>query len=347
MPTRWLAISALGAALLLLWPFKGTAFTAACMACVLYPLHARLAHRIPPTLAAGLLCAGLLLAVVLPLSLVTATVAPQAVHGLQVLDELRESGWFTGPEAQAILQNVDEYVRMLPGLEGGVKEVARLTAGFAGTAVRTALSQGLGLAGGAFAVLLQTVILLLILPMCLLNAEHLRLATVSLTTLGDDVVSRLVRGVRGAIGGVLMGVVFVAIVQGILCGIGFAVAGIPQAAFWALVAACVAPIPVVGTALVWGPCALWLWFTGATIPAAGLALWGGVAVSGVDNLLRPLLLKGGINAPLPLIFLSIICGLAAFGPLGLLAGPVLVAFGLQAAQEGLAPKLTNTGKSAQ
>ena len=60
----------------------------------------------------------------------------------------------------------------------------------------------------------------------------------------------------------MFGIVFVALVRGALCGIAFAVAGINQPAFWGMLATLVAPIPAIGTALVWLPLCLSLWFSG-------------------------------------------------------------------------------------
>lgn len=91
---------------------------------------------------------------------------------------------------------------------------------------------------------------------------------------------------------------------------------------------------MVGTALVWLPLCLSLWFTGKTMAAVGLALWGMLAVAGVDNVLRPLFLRQGINAPFFVLIIAILCGLASFGPVGLIAGPVLLAFAMQAVEEG-------------
>ena len=130
-----------------------------------------------------------------------------------------------------------------------------------------------------------------------------------------------------------MGVVFVALIQGFLCGVGFAIAEVPQPAFWGLVAAFVAPIPFVGTALVWLPVCIWLWLTGSTVACIGLAIWCALVVAGVDNLLRPFFLKTGIDASVVTLILSILCGLAAFGPVGVFAGPVLVAVAIQAGNE--------------
>ena len=119
----------------------------------------------------------------------------------------------------------------------------------------------------------------------------------------------------------------------VFSGMGFAVAGIKQPAFWGLLATVVAPIPFVGTALVWGPLCLSLWFSGATMPAVGLALWGTLAVTSVDNILRPLFLQQGINAPFFVLIIAILCGLGSFGPMGLIIGPVLLAIAMQAVEE--------------
>ena len=144
---------------------------------------------------------------------------------------------------------------------------------------------------------------------------------------------RFVLAIRRALQGVMLGIVLVAIAQGVLCGIGFAVAGIKQPAFWGLLATVVAPIPFVGTALVWGPLCLSLWFSGTTMPAVGLALWGTLAVTSVDNILRPLFLQQGINAPFFVLIIAILCGLGSFGPMGLIIGPVLLAIAMQAVEE--------------
>ena len=65
----------------------------------------------------------------------------------------------------------------------------------------------------------------------------------------------------------------------------------------------------------------------------GLALWGTLAVTSVDNILRPLFLQQGINAPFFVLIIAILCGLGSFGPMGLIIGPVLLATAMQAVEE--------------
>ena len=67
--------------------------------------------------------------------------------------------------------------------------------------------------------------------------------------------------------------------------------------------------------------------------AVGLGVWGLLIVGGVDNILRPIFLQKGINAPIFVLILSILCGIATFGSIGLIIGPVIVALSIQLLKE--------------
>ena len=69
------------------------------------------------------------------------------------------------------------------------------------------------------------------------------------------------------------------------------------------------------------------------MPAVGLALWGTLAVTSVDNILRPLFLQQGINAPFFVLIIAILCGLGSFGPMGLIIGPRAAGIAMQAVEE--------------
>ena len=136
-----------------------------------------------------------------------------------------------------------------------------------------------------------------------------------------------------ALKAILLGIVLVALVRGTMCGIGFAGAGGASPAFWGMLATVVAPIPMVGTALVWLPLCFSLWFTGNPVAAVGLAIWGTFFVAGADNLLRPFFLRQGIRASYFVLILAILCGISVFGAVGLILGPVLLAIAMQAHEE--------------
>ncbi len=135
-----------------------------------------------------------------------------------------------------------------------------------------------------------------------------------------EIVNRVVTSVKSVIGGSLI----VAILQGILAGIGFAIFGVPTPAIWGLIAVFAALIPTIGTALVTLPAVAFLVLTGHSFGAIGLLIWGVLLVGGIDNIIRPLLLERGVRVHPLTILLSVLGGLAFFGPVGFLTGPVIV-----------------------
>jgi predicted PurR-regulated permease PerM len=117
-----------------------------------------------------------------------------------------------------------------------------------------------------------------------------------------------------------------AAVQAIAATIGFLIARVPSPFFFALATFFVAFIPAIGAAVVCLFAALLLLVTGHPYMAAFLAVWGLVVVGLVDNLVKPLLIRRGLDIHGAIVFFSLIGGLATFGSIGLLLGPLLVAF---------------------
>lgn len=134
--------------------------------------------------------------------------------------------------------------------------------------------------------------------------------------------------------GVVYGIVFTAILQGAVAGLGYWVAGVPAPTTLAAVTVLIALIPF-GTPLVWGAAGLWLLFTGQTWAGVGLLLWGALVVSWVDNIVRPIILAGAANIPFILALFGVLGGLAAFGLVGLFLGPVILAVALAVWREWL------------
>jgi predicted PurR-regulated permease PerM len=124
----------------------------------------------------------------------------------------------------------------------------------------------------------------------------------------------------------LWGTVIVAFVQGLLGGVGFWIFGLPQPAFWGTVMIPAAVIPVVGSAIIWGPAAVYLLVAGHVGPGVGLIIWGGVLVSVIDNLLKPMLMKGSHSTPSIFILFSILGGITYFGMIGFILGPLILSF---------------------
>ncbi|MDR0478508.1 MAG: AI-2E family transporter, partial [Burkholderiaceae bacterium] len=113
--------------------------------------------------------------------------------------------------------------------------------------------------------------------------------------------------------------------QGTLGGIAFAVLGIQGALFWGVVMAFLSLVPAVGTALVWAPVTLYLLATGSTWKGLALLFWGGVVISLVDSLLRPLLVGKNTRLPDYLVLISTLGGMSLFGINGFVIGPTIAA----------------------
>jgi predicted PurR-regulated permease PerM len=80
-----------------------------------------------------------------------------------------------------------------------------------------------------------------------------------------------------------------------------------------------------GAPVVWGSVSIWLLATGATWAGVGLAAWGAVVVSQIDNLLRPLLISSATRIPYLLVLFGVLGGISAFGLIGLFLGPIVIA----------------------
>ena len=123
----------------------------------------------------------------------------------------------------------------------------------------------------------------------------------------------------------IKGTLVIALIQGALGGIGFAVAGIDNYVFWTAVMAVMSLVPGIGSMLVWIPAVIYLMMTGQMFAGVGLLLWCALIVGSVDNFLRPLLVGRDTEMPDLLILLSTLGGLTFFGASGLVLGPMLAA----------------------
>lgn len=123
---------------------------------------------------------------------------------------------------------------------------------------------------------------------------------------------------------VVYGIVLTALAQGLLAGIGYAVAGVKSPVFFGVLTTLIALIPF-GTPFAWGSICVWLLVDGHMWAAIGLGLWGIFVVSWVDNIIRPLVISSATRIPFLLVMFGVLGGLAAFGMIGLFMGPVILA----------------------
>ena len=158
------------------------------------------------------------------------------------------------------------------------------------------------------------------------DGSRLRAFALKWSPLNDDYDESIIARVETAVSSVVTGALTTAIVQGFMVGIGFSIFGIPNPILWGVIATVAALIPLLGTGLITMPAGAWLLLTGNIGAGIGLIAWGLVCVGLIDNVLNPYMMKRGMNVHPFLILLSVFGGLAYFGPVGFLAGPIIVAF---------------------
>jgi predicted PurR-regulated permease PerM len=178
--------------------------------------------------------------------------------------------------------------------------------------------------GGVSVGLLEFALALLIAGMLYVRGDRFA-ATVDQIArrLGGETGHRQVMVVRSTVKSVFNGMLGTCAVQAILALIGFWIAGVPQPFLLGMGTFFLSFVPG-GPTVLWLPAALWLNANGSTGWAIFMAVWGLVVVGGADNVVRPLLIGRGVEAPMALIFLGVIGGLLSFGFLGLFIGPTLL-----------------------
>ena len=158
------------------------------------------------------------------------------------------------------------------------------------------------------------------------DGDDLRKAVIFISPFRDDRDEMILQKLRLSVLSVVKGSIFVAILQGILTGIGFFVFGIPGAALWGGVSTLAALIPGVGGLLVLLPGIIYLVFIGQFLPAIGLTIWSVITINFVFNFLGPKLIGRGIKIHPLLVLLSALGGISFFGPTGFILGPITLSF---------------------
>ena len=344
---------------ILLLPYPGTAFMAFCASCLLLPLYRTLKWfsirkiRHKPNLKRWqekiilktpitIYISTIFLAIILPIVAFVMLVAPQASRGIAQLRSMNLSGNLELLMPENLKSFIGSHLPSLqdyPHLNNIINELYANIENFFSTGgdllnPSVLWQRVVALLGGTMSVLWVLCLFFFLTIIFTIYAKDAKTITRRIFLLPNDLLTRFILAIRRALSAVFLGIVFVALIQGVFCGIGFAVAGIESPAFWGMLATFVAPIPMIGTMLVWGPLALLLWFKGSPIAALGLAIWGVLVISNIDSICRPIFLRHGIRAPFVVLILVMICGMKIFGTIGLIAAPILLAFALALLQEG-------------
>ncbi|MGB2622485.1 MAG: AI-2E family transporter [Candidatus Acidiferrum sp.] len=304
-------------------PFLVPLAWSAVLAIFFYPLHEKLQKKMKPTVAALTSTLAVTLLLIVPALMLLVFTAREALDATaRVQSALAVHG--QGP-SEGLLMRGEEWVRMrlpeslrswdlsYPLQQAGEKIASFLGARFGGL-LRNLVSFFVGL-----------FILIFALFFMFRDGDAVLRGVRHLLPFDEDIQTDMLEESKELIFASVAVGLLVAAIQGMLGGVSFALVGISTPLFWGVLLAFFSLVPVVGSALIWGPAALWLMFSGNWGKALFvLAICGGVSTI-ADNVVRPLLLRNRTQLNELLLFVGVLGGLEAFGLLGLVIGPTIVA----------------------
>lgn len=312
---------------LVLEPFLTLMVWAGAIGSVTYPLYLTLLRRCRgrEITCAALMTTAVALALVLPLIGLIIILSHEVAQAYQYLER------FTNGPSQAALADLLNHPSLSPWLErirplvGSLNlELETMLPAFK-QVLTIMLNYSTGIVKNLFGFVLKLVLLLITLFFIYKDGARFTQRFWQLLTVGEQFQATVADTIARVLRAVLYGVVLTCIVQGTLGGLGFWVAGLPSPFLFGTLMALCAPIPFVGTALVWLPGSIYLLMQGQTLAGLLLILWGALVVSSIDNILRPLFISTNAKLPILLIVFGVLGGFLAFGLSGVVAGPLVLA----------------------
>jgi predicted PurR-regulated permease PerM len=322
-----LAVAAiLGFALLLIFkPFALPMTWAAFLAFLLFPINIRWRRRLKrKSIAAGVLTVLAPIVILLPLS----ALSVQFVAQISVLlKQLQKSATDMDIRSFSDLQQFPWIARANSWLQAHADISAEQVQSWLVSATRDVMQRAAGWGGsfflGALGSLLAFAIMLFLLFFFLRDGDAMIARGRRLIPMAEDRKERLFTQLGAVTRAIVFGTTVTAMLQGLMLGVGFAIAGLPSPVVFGVLAALLSLLPVGGSAFVWIPAVIWLFFDKHWGWGIFLLVWGS-ALSGLDNVVRPFLISGRARISALAVFVGVLGGIAAFGAIGVIAGPVIL-----------------------
>lgn len=301
-------ILVLGVALVIaLFPFVTGLIGIPVLYVIFAPVYRAITPPLRPSLSAGLVTALALVLIVVPLALITGVLVNEApemaaniVHSAAIgrIAEMRVGPYEIGPE---LVQRGEQLVTWIGG--GAI--------GLIGTATRISLNVTISLFGLYYLLIWSEETWEAIVPYIPFSPANTQI----LRTRFKDVTNST-----------LIGTGLTAIIQGLMVGGAFWVAGLSNPTFWGIITVFLAILPIVGSGLVWIPGVLVLFLDDRYVAAALMTVWGLVAVANVDNVIRPIVFRRWAKIHPLVTLVGAFAGIRYFGLLGLLVGPLALSY---------------------
>jgi len=312
-------------------PFLAAIAVAVVLSTLSYPLFEELLRRMGGRRgwAALAACLSLTLVIVVPFVIVLIMLAQQVSDLYQQFEGMLAKGQFKGVSTVSDLPFLRRPVAWLNGvidvkrfdLVGNVAGLLKQASGFL-------LTHSTAVVTGLFNLIFDFFIMVVTMFFLFRDGHRLREEIASLSPVSQRYTDLLSTTFREVARATVVGNLLTALAQGLASGIIFWSLGVSNALFWGTISAFFSLVPVVGAAIIWIPWAIYFLVTGSIVKGILMIALQALVVGSLDNILRPLLMEGSIRMHTMIIFFSIMGGIAYFGVLGMVFGPIIVALGM-------------------
>ena len=317
--------------LIFISPFAIDLVFAAVIVAAVYPAHRWIMKKIAFSRALAAFVSMILIVVIilLPFTLFGFFVAEQASDAYTAvsdrINDIVEGGDVSSPSrALSMLPFHDQIEGALEYLPFSTEDILKTAGDLVGTISSFLLSKSTGILKGLSLFLVHMIVFLMSLFFLLKEGDRLVLYIRSLLPLSKKYRQELFSKLSNLSYGIIYGIFGAAILQGLLLGIGFRVAGIGSAAFWGSIAALFSPVPYIGTAIVWVPAVIAIALGGNYVTALVLGAWCALIVGTADNIIKPFLIGSSTKLNPMALLLVLLGGTFVFGVKGLIFGPFIL-----------------------
>lgn len=328
---RFLLVVVVVVSILFLWMVRAfliALFMAAIFSAMARPLYRRITRwcRGRTGLGAGLTLTVLVVAIGLPLSAFVTVVVTQALEITSSARPWIEQQIATPDAWGRLVKEIPILGQLIPA----ETDVAAKLGEFAASVGEFLANSMVDVTRGTATFFLQFFVMLYAMYFFLVGGGGILDRIISTIPLEESTSWRLVAQFVSVTRAVLKGSLIIGMIQGVLAGAAFWIAGIDGWAFWMTVMIVLSVIPAIGSALIWIPAVIYLVAGGHMVAGILLAVWCAAVVGSVDNFLRPLLIGRDIKMPDILVLVGTLGGIFLFGPLGFILGPIVAALFLSA-----------------
>jgi predicted PurR-regulated permease PerM len=295
--------------LLLVLPFLQYVIGAVLLAYVLYPVNERLEPVFGPRLAPAVVILAAALVVLVPLAYLTFVVVQDLIALSEGETNIR----------------VDEIETSIRDLTGQDVDLAASLDGLGDVLLEVLFADVSALVSFGLRLSIGLMLVVFLLYYLLRDGDRFVRWLIDVAPMENSVCSRLFTRIDDTAWGVVVGHLLVAVLQGIVGGVGLFIAGVPNAIFWTFAMIVLAVLPIIGAFLVWAPAAAYLFAVGQTQSGLLLFAYGLVVVSLVDNYARPIFIDRRAKLNPAVVLVGVFGGTYAIGATGLFIGPIVLA----------------------